>query len=166
MRGRAAIIAVGAALLALGCSEPEPLAGIDLPPASLPDEYEPELWTVTFSHGFEAGFWPPGHHVYRLHLDCPDAGAELVDTEPIGFTVNEVTPAVGDDIYLRLVGLSTSLTGPRNVINVGTEQTTVAAVTLLGLDSAGASAAQNCSGSIEFDAGQRAELAPSSPVRP
>lgn len=58
----------------VGCSEPEPLAGIDLPPASLPEVFEPKLWTVTFRHVFDAGFWSPGHHVYSLHLDCPEAG--------------------------------------------------------------------------------------------
>lgn len=61
-----------------------------------------------------------------------------MDTDPIGLTVNEVTAPIESEIYLRLVGLSTSLTGPRNVINLGFEQPTTAAVTLLGLESASA----------------------------
>jgi hypothetical protein len=160
-----ALLAALLCLAAVSCSQPEPLAGADLPPASLPDEFEPELWTVTFSHDFDPGWWSPGHHTYRLHLDCPEAGTEPVTTDQIAFTANEAGSPLDGDVYLRLVGLSTSLTGPRNIINLSVDQPTSAAITLLGLDAESAEATQACSGSIEFD-GQRAELTPSAPVRP
>jgi hypothetical protein len=166
MRPSAVWCALALTAILAACAPPEPLQGIDLPPAQLPDVYEPEVWAVTFSHEFEPESWEPGSHTYRLTLDCPSATSQTVDTEQIAFTVNRLTPPLDTPVYMRLVGLSTSLTGPRDVINLGAEQVTVGAVTLLGLDAAQAEAAQLCEGAIEVDGDRSAALAPSAAARP
>jgi len=152
-------------LLLVACAAPEPLRGIDLPPAELPQVFEPTLWTIAFSHRFDVGHWTDGDHTYSLHLDCPEAIETPVDTDDLGFAVSSTNP-LGMPVFLRLAGLSTTTTGPRNVVNVSSQEETAAVISLLGLDIDQAEAAQQCDGEVRWDTVNSAPLVPSEPFRP
>lgn len=157
---------LAALLLVAGCTAAEPLEGIDLPPASVPDEIDPDQWAVTFSHAFGPGFWAEGPHVYRLALDCPDAIEEKVLTGINFFGAGSDVPPNEGTVYLRPAGLSTTPLGAINVQSVSTEQETTALLTVIGLTRARAEAATACSGEVEFDDGQSEPLEPGEPFRP
>ena len=156
-----------AAILALGaCTERVALEGIDLPPASLPDEIEPEQWAVAFSHDFEPGFWSAGPHVYKLVLDCPQAGEAQVDGGLAFFAAGVDVPVFDSQVYLRLSGLSTSRLGQPDLRVMSTEQETTALVTVIGLSNREVEAAADCLGEVRYDDGRSAPLRPSAPFRP
>jgi hypothetical protein len=156
-----------AAVLVLGaCAEPVALEGIDLPPASLPDEIEPEQWAVAFSHVFEAGFWGAGPHVYKVILDCPEAGEAQVDGGLAFFSAGPEVPVFDTPVYLRLSGLSTSRLGQPDLRVMSTEQETTALVTVIGLSTGEVEAASDCLGEVQYDDAQSAPLRPSPPFRP
>jgi hypothetical protein len=153
--------------LVLACAPAPPLEGIDLPPASLPDEFEDSIWAVEFSSGFEPGFWEEGAHSYSLHLDCPVALDEAIDTDLIQFESNSTVNLFSTPIYLRLVGLADNQTGPGNMSSINPEQLTIAIVTIIGIEEEDAdAAADGCEGEIRFDDGGSATLAAGRPVRP
>ena len=153
-------------LLLVACDQPPPLQGIDLPPASLPDDLNAEQWAIAFSHEFEPGFWTAGPHVYKLLLDCPDANDTLVDSELSFFAAGPDFPTVDSPIYLRLSGLSTTRLGQPDLSFMSTEQETTALLTVIGLSNDQVTAASECVGEVQFDDGQSARLRPSSPFRP
>lgn len=153
--------------LVLACSPAPPLEGIDLPPASLPAEFEDSIWAVEFSSGFEPGFWEEGAHKYSLHLDCPVALDEAIDTNLIRFESNSAVNLFSTPVYLRLVGLADNQTGPGNMFSINPEQPTIAIITIIGLERDDAHAAADvCEGEIRYDDSGRAALAAGQPVRP
>ena len=99
-------------LLLVACAQPEPLRGIDLPPASLPAEIDSTQWAVSFSHEFGPAFWEEGPHVYQLLLDCPEIGEASVEGEFIAFAAGGDFPTLESTVHLRLSGLSTTTMGP------------------------------------------------------
>jgi hypothetical protein len=157
---------LAALLVVAGCTAAEPLEGIDLPPASVPDEIDPDQWAVAYSHRFDSGFWTEGPHVYRLSLDCPDAIEEKVLTGINFFGAGPDVPTNEGTVYLRPAGLSTTPLGATNVQSVSTEQETTALLTVIGLTRERAEAAAACSGEVEFDDGQSEPLEPGEPFRP
>lgn len=161
-------LAVPAALVVLvaACGGADPTAGVDLPPASLPDSYETSSWAIDFSHDFPEGHWSEGRHTYTLALDCPAAMATPVSTDLLGFMTNSRTQVFDGDVYIRLVGLSTTQAGPRNLTTISTQQPTTAVVTLLGLDEGAATAATRCSGEMVYDSAFAVPLLPGEPFRP
>lgn len=166
MRLMRSLLAAGLLLLA-ACAEPEPLRGIDLPPASLPDEIDRAQWAVSFSHEFGPGFWAEGPHVYQLLFDCSEAlDEDEVESELRFFAAGPDFPTFDQQIHLRLQGLSTSTMGPPDVQVVSTEQETAALLTVVGLSDAEAEAAGGCAGEVQWDDGQSARLEPGEPFRP
>lgn len=158
---------LAAGLLLLGaCSQPEPLRGIDLPPASLPNEIDSTQWGVAFSHEFGPDFWAEGPHVYQLLLDCPEAGDAQVESELVAFVVGPDVPTHDEMVYLRLSGLSTTTMGMPNVQFLSSEQQTTAIVTAVGLSETQVEAAQECVGEVQWDDGQAAQMEPGEPFRP
>ncbi|HUG32131.1 MAG TPA: hypothetical protein VMM14_04495 [Acidimicrobiia bacterium] len=153
-------------LLLASCAAPEPLRGVDLPPASLPDEIDPDQWAVGFSHRFGPEFWGEGPHVYRLVLDCPDVVDEPVETDISFFAVRSDAPTFDDDVYLRAAGLSTSRLGPIDVNFVNVAQETAALLTVIGLTQEQVDLAADCEGEVEFDDGQAEPMLPEDPFRP
>jgi hypothetical protein len=152
-------------VLAAACSPPEPLAGIDLPPASLPDQYETALWAISFSHDFEPGFWEEGTHTYNLNLTCPAALDAPLETRDLSFIANPRTQVLDGRAYLRLVGLADSPTGPRNLVSISTEQPTTAILTIIGVPEDAAHDATDCTGEVQFDRFGKASLLPGQPFR-
>ena len=145
---------------------PPPLAGVDLPPAAVPDVIEPSSWSVSFAHEFEPGFWGEGEHFYQLTVDCPLIMDEPLYTPPIIFEVERLSLPF-DHIYLRLGGLSDTLVGPVNVDVFGTSQITTAIVTILGVPESNALAAvDECAGTVTWDMVGEADLLPREPFRP
>lgn len=163
---RIRILILAVPLLVAGCTVAEPLEGIDLPPASVPDEIDPDQWAVAFSHAFGPGFWAEGPHVYRLSLDCPDAIDEKVLTGINFFAAGPDVSTTEGTVYLRPAGLSTTPLGAANVQSVSTGQETTALLTVIGLTRERARAATTCSGEVEFDDGQSEPLEPGEPFRP
>lgn len=161
------LLAAGLLLLGACAAQPEPLRGIDLPPASLPDEIDRAQWAVPFSHEFGPGFWAEGPHVYQLLFDCPEAlDEEQVASELRFFGVGPDFPTFDQPVHLRLQGLSTTTIGPPDVQVVNTEQETTALLTVVGLSDAEAEAAEGCVGEVQWDDGQSAPLEPGAPFRP
>lgn len=159
------LLTIGLILLT-ACAAPEPLRGVDLPPASLPDEIDPDQWAVGFSHDFGPGFWSEGPHVYRLVLDCPEVVDEPVQTDISFFSVRSDAPAFDDEVYLRAAGLSTSPLGPIDVNLVNDGQETTALLTVIGLTQDQVDLAADCEGEVEFDDGQAEPMLPGDPFRP
>lgn len=156
------LAAVALLLTLVACAEAlPPLEGIDLPPASLPDQIDQASWAVAFVHEFGDGFWDEGDHVYQLALSCPEIEAAPINTPPIFFEVSRLNLAV-DHVYLRLSGLADSRLGPQNVGTINPEQATSAVVTILGLtESQARQAMQSCAGTVTWDLAGSAELLPS-----
>ncbi len=160
-------VVVGALVLA-ACSSAPRLEGIDLPPAQVPDEIEPDAWAITFTREFQPGFWGEGTHGYELALACDQILDEPMRTSPVVF---DVAAAVGDPfpepIYLRVVGLSHFLLGPQTLNAISPAQPTTAALTIIGVsEEDAASAEETCVGAIFYDGLQPEPLFPTSPFRP
>lgn len=154
-------------LLLAGCSaQPVPLEGIDLPPASIPDDIDPAQWAVPFSHDFGPGFWDEGPHAYQLFLDCPEAEQDRVESEVILFAAGPDIPTFDEPVHLRIAGLSTTAMGPSDLSFVSPEQETIALVTVVGLSREGIDAASQCAGEVFWDEGSSAPLQPGDPFRP
>ena len=153
-------------LLMVACAQPEPLRGIDLPPASLPAEIDSAQWAVSFSHDFGPAFWEEGSHVYQLLLDCPEIGEASVKGEFIAFAAGGDFPTLESTVHLRLSGLSTTTMGPPDLQFVSSEQETTALLTAVGLSANEVEAAEGCAGEIRWDDGQSANLEPGEPFRP
>lgn len=162
MRG----ILLAVLLLLTACSQPEPLEGIDLPPASIPDDIDSAQWAVPFSHEFGPGFWEQGPHAYQLFLDCPDIEEGETQSEVILFAAGEDFPTLDDPVRMRLVGLSTRTMGPPDLRFVSTEQDTTALITVVGLSDEQVQAAARCEGEVFWDDGESAPLLPQEPFRP
>lgn len=163
MRRFTLLIAI--ALLLAACSSEEPLEGIDLPPAAVPDDVG-ETWAVLFTHDFAPGSWDQGDHAYELALACDVIVDEPVRSQPLTFTV---APAdlIDQPVYLRIVGLSVDLMGPPNVGMIDPRQPTTAALTIIGASEADAKeAAQTCAGAIFYDDAEPLPLFPQPAFRP
>jgi len=148
------------------CAQAEPLQGIDLPPASLPEEIDSAQWAVAFSHEFGPGFWTEGPHVYQLIFDCPDIGQEEVKSELIFFAAGSDIPTLDEPVHLRLQGLSTTMLGPAELQFVSTDQETSALLTVVGLSDSQVEGAADCAGEVQWDDGRSAPLQPGQPFRP
>ncbi|MDX1467956.1 MAG: hypothetical protein R3258_01300 [Acidimicrobiia bacterium] len=148
-------------LVVFACAEPlAPLEGVDLPPASLPDQIEQGGWSVAFIHEFGEGFWEEGDHVYQLALACPEIEAAPINTPPIFFEVGPLNLPV-DHVYLRVGGPADSRLGPPNVGAFNPQQTTTAVITVLGItESQAQRATESCSGTVTWDLTGSAELLP------
>lgn len=154
------------ALVVTSCSSEEPLRGIDLPPASVPDSIVSGAWAVRFTHDFPAGAWQEGSHVYALALACDAILDEPMRTDPIDFVVapGEV---LDQEVYLRVVGLSHDTTGPPTVGGIDPQQSTTAALTIVGVsEDAATKAAESCAGAIFFDSADPLPLMPEPPFQP
>lgn len=159
------LIAVGALLLA-ACSDPEPLAGIDLPPAEVPEEVELGGWAISFAREFEPGFWTEGSHVYILALVCPALGDPL-RTQPIFLEADGAQETLNEMIYVRLVGLSHLVLGPKTVNSINPRQKTTAVLTSIGASAnAAREAFETCQGAILIDGQDPLPLAPGEPFQP
>lgn len=160
-------VLLAAGLLLVGaCTKTEPLEGIDLPPASIPDNIDPANWAVAFSHDFGPGFWEEGPHAYQLFLDCDHVGEAQTESEVILFAAAPDVPSFDDPVRLRIGGLSTTAMGSADVRLVSTGQHTIALVTVVGLGEDEAEAASQCTGEVYWDAGESALLQPGDPFRP
>lgn len=157
-------LAVG--LLLAGCASQPRLEGVDLPPASVPDDLDPAQWAVAFSHHFGAGFWEEGPHAYQLFLDCPEVEQARVNSEVVLFASNPDWPTYDEPVRLRIAGLSTTALGPPDIRFVNPEQTTVALVTVVGLSQTQVDAVSGCAGEVFWDEGSSAPLQPEEPFRP
>lgn len=153
-------------LLLAACSGAEDLRGIDLPPASLPDEIDSEHWAVAFAHEFGSGSWAEGPHVYRLVLDCPGVVDEPLQTNISLFAARSDVPTRDGPVYLRASGLATTPLGPTGVQFISTEQDTVALLTVIGLSMERAHSATDCEAEVEFDDGRAEAMRPDEPFRP
>ncbi|MFP4552242.1 MAG: hypothetical protein ACLFRT_00165 [Actinomycetota bacterium] len=157
-------LAVG--LLLAGCAAQPSLEGVDLPPASIPDDLDPAQWAVAFSHDFGPGFWDEGPHAYQLFLDCPDAEEAQVESEVVLFAANPDSPTFDAPVHLRVGGLSTTPLGSSDVRFVNPEQKTIALVTVVGLSREEVDAVSRCTGEVFWDEGSSAPLRPGEPFRP
>lgn len=161
---RIALVAV-VAFVAASCSSEEPLQGIDLPPASVPDSIVAGAWAVRFTHAFPPGAWEEGAHVYSLALACDAVLDEPMRTDPIDFLV--APGEVIDQVYLRIVGLSHDTAGPQSVGSIDPSQATTAALTIVGVsEDAAAEAARSCAGAIFYDDAEPLPLIAEAPFRP
>ncbi len=138
-----------AVLVVMACAESiPPLEGIDLPPASLPDQISPSVWSVAFTHSFGENFWTEGQHSYQLSLDCPQVLDESLSTAPVSFNVVRLALPTSH-VYLRVNGLSETPIGPMNVNAFPPIQPTTAIVTLVGVSGEDAQAAlAGCQGEV------------------
>lgn len=153
-------------LLAAGCAQPEPLRGIDLPPASMPEDIDSAQWAIAFAHDFGPGFWEQGPHAYQLFLDCPATEETTAESEVILFAAGSDYPTLDDPVHLRLAGLSTTELGPPDMKFVSTEQDTRALITAIGLSDGEVETAETCEGIVYWDRGESAPLEPGEPFRP
>lgn len=165
MRRLTALALAGA--LALGaCSTQEPLAGIDLPPASLPVDFEGGGWAITFTRDFPPGFWTEGSHVYTMALVCDPILDQPMRTDPVFLDASSSEEVSAEPVYVRLVGLSHLLLGPRTLNAINPAQPTTAALTVLGISSDGAQKARSsCAGAFFADGGDPMPLLPQEPFR-
>jgi len=159
------VLVTGLLMLA-ACSQPEPLRGIDLPPASLPDEIDSAQWAVAFSHEFGPAFWGEGPHVYQLVLDCPAIDEANVESELLFFGAGGDYPTLDTRVHLRLSGLSTTTMGQPDVSSISIEQETAATLTVVGLSEDEVKASEDCAGEVRWDDGQSAAMLPNEPFRP
>ena len=157
------------AVIALGmtaCSSEEPLEGIDLPPAAVPDNSASGAWAVLFTHDFPSGAWDQGAHAYELALACDPILDEPLRTGTIAFIVSP-SEVFDQQVYLRVVGLSHDLTGPQTLTSIDPGQATTAALTIIGVsENAAGEAAQSCAGAIYFDDEEPLPLLAHEPFRP
>lgn len=137
-----------------------------MPPASIPDEIDPEQWAVEFSHDFGPAFWGEGPHAYQLFLDCPGLEEAQVESEVNLFAASTDFPTFDDPVRLRIAGLSTTPLGPSDLSFVNPDQDTIALITVVGLSQAEVDEASQCTGEVFWDEGQSAPLEPEEPFRP
>ncbi len=153
-------------LLLSACGSEAELSGIDLPLAEAPENVEGSGWGLPFLAEFPSGFWEEGGHRYRFVIDCPVLGEKLESTSR-DFQVSSLTPTLSDPVYIRLSGLSHDILQPTFSGSFSPTQDTIAAVTYMGIsDEAVAEATDSCTGLIEFDGDQSAEMLPGKPFRP
>lgn len=161
------ILAAAFVLILAACAEPlPPLEGVNLPPASMPDEIGLSAWSIAFSHEFGELFWTEGEHAYQLSLDCPQIMDEPLNTPPILFNVVRLA-LPSEHVYLRLGGLSESSIGPTNVGAFAPIQPTSAIVTIIGIPQDDLAAAIGlCAGEVTWDLEGSAPLLPGEPFKP
>lgn len=157
---------VATLLLVAGCAQREPLQGIDLPPASMPDDIDSAQWAIAFAHDFGPGFWEQGPHAYQLFLDCPATDETSAESDVILFVAGSDVDTLDDPVHLRLAGLSTTALGPPNMKSVSTDQNTRALITAIGLSDEQVETAETCEGIVYWDDGKSAPLQPGEPFRP
>lgn len=162
---RIAVILLTIELMVACAPEPIELEGIDLPPASLPEDLDPDVWAISFSREFEPGSWNEGRHQYVLNLDCPIVLDEPVQTPERSFSVTPHARSF-DNVYLRLSGLSTALLGPTQLFALTREQATTAVITVIGVSEEDARDATSCSGEVIVDDGGSEPLVSGEPFRP
>ncbi len=166
MFSRISLLIAVFALVVAACSGEEPLQGIDLPPAAVPDNVASGSWAVRFTHDFPPGAWDQGGHAYQLALACDPILDEPLLTDSITFIVSP-SEVFDQEIYLRVVGLSHDLMGPRTLTSIDPQQSTTAALTIVGAsEDAAGQAAQSCAGAIYFDNEEPLPLLPEQPFRP
>lgn len=132
----------------------------------MPENFEVAPWAIAFSHDFEPGFWDEGSHTYSLSLVCPAALTEPLVVPGLSFVANPRAKVLAGPAYLRLVGLSTSKIGPRDLGTISTAQPTTAIVTLIGIAEDAAREATVCEGTVSFDSSGSANLLPGQPFQP
>ena len=155
-----------ALVLVIGCAaDPIELQGIDLPPASVPDDFELEVWAISFSLDLVPGSWSEGMHRYELSLDC--SGLPVDPVQPTEHTFS-VTPQARsfDNVFFRINGMGTSLLGPTGSFAVRPDQRTTAVITVLGISEQQATEATSCSGEVSFDDAPAQPLVAGEPFRP
>lgn len=161
------LILIPAVALALAaCSDPEPLAGIDLPPAEVPEDLEGGGWAITFTRDFEPGFWSEGSHAYTMALVCDPLLDQPMRASPVFIEVTPSQQVIDDTVYLRIVGLSHLLLGPRTLDSINPEQRTKAALTVLGTSASAAQEAfATCTGAFFADSDEPLPMTPEEPFR-
>lgn len=118
---------------------------------------------VSFTRTFDPGFWTEGEHAYRLVITCP---ARSVGPPPVSFWVSEHTERV-NTAYLRTDGPGRNPLSPADLSSVHRDDTTVAVVTLAGMNEADAEDARKvCDGTIVYDGLDPEPLEPSQPFSP
>ena len=132
----------------------------------MPEDFEVTPWAIAFAHDFEPGFWDEGSHTYTLSLVCSAALTEPLVAPGLRFVADPRAQILAGPAYLRLVGLSTSKTGPRNLETISTAQRTTAIVTLIGIAEDAAREATACEGTVSFDSSGSESLLPGQPFRP
>jgi hypothetical protein len=127
------LLILGLALVACSqaSAEPDPF---DLPTA-IPPEVPPSrgAWAIPFIFVFPPTFWEQGQHQYAIDVDCPDGAGGDVQSQAHTIIVTEDAQIFDSPLYLRLYGPSTSLIGQPSGPFIHPEQTTIAAVTILGV---------------------------------
>jgi hypothetical protein len=163
---RLAVLVVAICLLG-ACAEPlPPLEGIDLPPASLPDEFESGFWSVSFSHDYDPAGWAEGSHRYSLSLDCDIVLDEPLATGDVLFAVTAQARA-HERVFLRLTGMSSSLVGPTSILAIEGKQPVTAVITILGVAEHDATeASDRCAGEVVIDGNSTDVLVGGEPFRP
>jgi hypothetical protein len=152
--------------LMVACTpEPTELQGIDLPPASMPDNFDLDVWAISFSREFEPGSWNAGSHTYSLNLDCPILFDEPVQTSERSFSVTPLARSF-DHVYLRLNGVSATIVGPTGLFALRPDQPTTAAITVIGVAKENARDAASCAGEVKVDGGRAEPLIAGQPFRP
>lgn len=152
--------------MVVSCAQPSPLQGVDLPAASLPDEIEPGMWAVSFTHRFGEGFWQRGPHTYAMELECDAIIDVPMTTGERGFSSIPGAPTF-ELVYLRPSGLGTTVLGPTGLAVVDPGQATVAVITVVGISNEDdARAAIDCQGSVRVDGDPAMPLSFQEPFRP
>lgn len=159
-------VIVAAVLVLSACAEEEPLRGIDLPPASVPEQVELGGWAVSFSREFDPGFWTEGEHIYVLALVCEPLGDPL-STQPVFLESSSAQQIFPQTIFVRLVGLSHGTLGPKTLNAINPLQPTKAVLTSIGADAHSArEAVETCQGAILIDGNDPLPLTPEEPFMP
>lgn len=158
------MLAAAVVLALTACSSPEPLAGIDLPPAVTPANIEGGGWAITFSREFDPGYWQAGQHIYTMALVCDAILDEPMRTSPVFLESSPDQEIIGQPVYLRLVGLSHLLLGPKTLNAINPQQATKAALTVIGVDADAARRAfDTCTGAFYADGGDPIAMTPEEP---
>jgi hypothetical protein len=141
---------------------PTPATATPAPFIDLPTSTPVPTWIVTFDYRFPAEPWTPGRHAYQLGVSCP-AGIGT-GTYQGNFTVSASAPLLSGRVYLRPTGVWDAATGGNPIIQVNTEQTVGAALSLRydTLDQA-ETARQNCKASVVLDRSRAVRMDPSLP---
>lgn len=162
---RIAVIVVTLGLVVACSPEPIELRGIDLPPASLPDDFDGDVWAISFSRQFEPGSWEEGRHRYSLQLDCAVLFDEPLQAPDQSFSVTPLTRSF-ENVYLRLNGLGPSLLGPTGLFSLRPDQPTTATITVIGVSREKADSATSCAGEVTVDGQDVEALVAGEPFRP
>lgn len=120
-------------------------------------------FAVSFTRTFPPEFWEPGPHAYRLVITCP---ARQVGPPVVRFEVSEDAPSSGT-VYLRFDGPGRSILSPADLAAVNPDDTTVAVVTLAGMNEIAAEEArEDCDGTVVYDGLDPESLEPGPPFSP